>query len=546
MKWIQNIVKNFFKYFIVGILIILTALCIHLIVGLIFNRGSEITWQIFETTYAVTIYYLLLLIIIKSYAFRRSKIKYRDHIYNFSMGTHVGLILGAYIFISSLGLILSLNPSLISPYVNNRVTKPDQINEILIVIFSAGIGSSVASLLAYLKHFSVLKDFDPAYTIWYYTRPVMGMMLGIIFYVTLKGGFLRVTTDTSESLDIYALAAMGALVGMFSKDALVKLKEVFNVFFQRTEDQELTTHSMVVSSSIIQEFYKKNKNLLMEKYQPLGLGLGKKQISGLQQNVDCISFMVAEKSNNPKIQIPSYFPYIANDGKKYNIPTDIVQETDISASSKVCPGSGIAVGDSPGTLGLIVESQINGVKETCLLSCFHVLCGKDFSDSYREFDKNSATDTSVMYGGKKIATVVKGKINSDIDGALAIVEPTIPFDTESNHPYIKAPKIGIKILNKDDVNNNTILYISGSKTKARGSVRMHTSSAKIKFGHHVVKFDDLIVTDKLSVKGDSGAPLFTDKGEVVGLLVGDSDTKSFIQPILPLITQLNFMIKYLA
>jgi flagellar biosynthesis protein FliR len=74
-----------------------------------------------------------------------------------------------------------------------------QIKESSVAMFAAGVGSCISTILAYLLHASEKKDFDVAYTPWYFARPLMGMLLGLIFYFVLKGGLLVLTMGKSAS-----------------------------------------------------------------------------------------------------------------------------------------------------------------------------------------------------------------------------------------------------------------------------------------------------------------------------------------------------------
>lgn len=102
----------------------------------------------------------------------------------------------------------------------------------LVIFFAGGIGSCITTILAFLRHACEEKDFDPAYAPWYFVRPLLGMLLALIFFFGLKGGLLVITYSQSPMrLNDWALATVGALVGMFSKDAIEKLREVFRTIF---------------------------------------------------------------------------------------------------------------------------------------------------------------------------------------------------------------------------------------------------------------------------------------------------------------------------
>lgn len=109
------------------------------------------------------------------------------------------------------------------------------IRDLIVTLFAAGVGSTITAVMGYLEHASIKKDFDPAFTPWYVARPILGLLLGALFYFVLKGGLLATVSGADETgslpLNEYALAGLGGLVGLFSKNALEKLREVFNIFF---------------------------------------------------------------------------------------------------------------------------------------------------------------------------------------------------------------------------------------------------------------------------------------------------------------------------
>lgn len=156
----------------------------------------------------------------------------------------VGAWLLAFVVISLLGLYLTLHPPLwpaglsgLFPAVEAPLAR--SIQESLVMLFAAGLGSSITTILGYLRHASILQDFDAAYTPWYVARLLMGMLLGLIFYFVVKGGLLAVSAGagTTDELNLWALAAIGALVGLFSKNAIEKLRELFNILFKTQDEQ---------------------------------------------------------------------------------------------------------------------------------------------------------------------------------------------------------------------------------------------------------------------------------------------------------------------
>jgi hypothetical protein len=72
--------------------------------------------------------------------------------------------------------------------------------------------------------------------IWFYlVRLFVGPALALVFYFAVRGGFLA-TSATGTDINPYGIAALAGLVGLFSKRAGDKLKEVFDTLFQTSQD----------------------------------------------------------------------------------------------------------------------------------------------------------------------------------------------------------------------------------------------------------------------------------------------------------------------
>ena len=111
------------------------------------------------------------------------------------------------------------------------------VRQAVLMTCAAGVGSSIATILGFLEHASEKADFNPAYAPWYVGRPVMGLLLGLLFFLVLRGGMLGVLPNLKAAeLNPYGLAAVGGLVGLFTKHAVEKLQEVFDVLFQTKSD----------------------------------------------------------------------------------------------------------------------------------------------------------------------------------------------------------------------------------------------------------------------------------------------------------------------
>jgi hypothetical protein len=152
----------------------------------------------------------------------------------------VGVWLITFTGLLILGLFLSLTSIGWPDWILKWSEKAPDFTNALATMFGAGIGSSLATIMAYLEHASDKKDFDVAYVPWYIARPLMGMLLGLIFYFLLREGLLAVVANNStpESLSEAGLVGVGSLVGLFSKEAIEKLRELFNTLFSTRKNME--------------------------------------------------------------------------------------------------------------------------------------------------------------------------------------------------------------------------------------------------------------------------------------------------------------------
>ena len=156
------------------------------------------------------------------------------------------LLVAAWIVPSSLFSILALLIALVQPDWLVRAigdTNRASVLDAIIVMSAAAVGANIATILGYLRHASEEKNFDLAFVPWYFARPLLGALLGLVFFLLLRGGLLMVTVGTNSptsatDLSDLGLAGIGGLVGMFSKNAVEKLREVFGLIFSTQKDQE--------------------------------------------------------------------------------------------------------------------------------------------------------------------------------------------------------------------------------------------------------------------------------------------------------------------
>jgi hypothetical protein len=106
---------------------------------------------------------------------------------------------------------------------------------IVLVMIAGGLGSYVHVATSF-SVFVANQKLTQSWMWWYVLRPFIGMVLAVVFYLAIRGGFLSVGNDAGK-INPYGIAGMAALVGMFSKQAVEKLNELFNTLFKTADSQ---------------------------------------------------------------------------------------------------------------------------------------------------------------------------------------------------------------------------------------------------------------------------------------------------------------------
>jgi len=106
---------------------------------------------------------------------------------------------------------------------------------LIIVILAGALGSYIhatTSFVTYVGNRSMVKS----WIWWYILRPFIGSSLALIFYFVIRGGLFSAGSDATQ-ISIFGIAAISGMVGMFSKNATDKLKEVFDNLFKTEKGQ---------------------------------------------------------------------------------------------------------------------------------------------------------------------------------------------------------------------------------------------------------------------------------------------------------------------
>jgi hypothetical protein len=120
----------------------------------------------------------------------------------------------------------------------------DNIRLLLVVIIVGALGSLIHVMRSFYWYVGnrVLRS---SWLLMYILLPFVGAGLALLFYLIIRGGFAPQSVPTQGTIDSYA--ALAALVGMFSQQALAKLKQIAeSVFTTADKGKDQATSATVL------------------------------------------------------------------------------------------------------------------------------------------------------------------------------------------------------------------------------------------------------------------------------------------------------------
>ena len=99
-----------------------------------------------------------------------------------------------------------------------------------LVILSSAVGGYVHAAVSFSDYVGN-RVLSKSWVWWYLLRVFVGSSLAVLFYFAIRGGFFASDTGSSD-VNPYGIAAISGLVGLFSKQATDKLREIFDTAFR--------------------------------------------------------------------------------------------------------------------------------------------------------------------------------------------------------------------------------------------------------------------------------------------------------------------------
>jgi hypothetical protein len=108
---------------------------------------------------------------------------------------------------------------------------------IYLIVIAFGVMGSVIHSANSLASYIGNKRFTNAWTPWYLLRPVIAAALAVLAYTVFRAGFLS-TNASADNINLFGVAAIAGLAGLFSKQVIDKLEDVMKVVFASKADAE--------------------------------------------------------------------------------------------------------------------------------------------------------------------------------------------------------------------------------------------------------------------------------------------------------------------
>jgi hypothetical protein len=273
-----------------------------------------------------------------------------------------------------------------------------------------------------------------------------------------------------------------------------------------------------------------------------GMSVKKKNADESNEGEMALVFKVPNKKTDLEYgKIPEFISYVARDGKKYNILTDVVEEDIPEGSSIAFPDQPLPLGNSisrkneaTGSIGLLVQKN-DGPGIDFIVSCYHVFCATELRKGNKTF-VNSGNDVELLSPSVKddgtdiVAEVVEGCMDSQNDFSVARVINNAKIDNGKR--TLKTIPKSFDIVFSEDVGD--IVTLCGRTSEiSQGRIKSHAASQTIFYFQKTKRqfYTGLIEVTPFSEGGDSGGVVINKKKKVIGLVIGGNGQSSYVLPV---------------
>lgn len=321
----------------------------------------------------------------------------------------------------------------------------------------------------------------------------------------------------------------------FFHDLLDNLLEIKNLKRKAFEKETYQVTSIKeFDDQLAKTTYDKNAAAIASLPGVTGLSFGRLREDGSGR------FGLKVFTSNPDLVLKSDLIRDTN-GKRIPVYVDAEESAElVSVSAKV---SNAKQGAENGTICIGVR-EVNNTSAIYLLTCYHVV--RDGQD-WTQFAMTPGKSDQVNVAGGLTGTIVKATRNQEMDAALIRLVPSAPIDNT-------IPAFNVKITSSrptlffDDDATRVNVYGAATQKKRSGLITGLGARWKINFRdgsarHEMVNLIEIQQDGHSIVRGgDSGALIFTDEGEALGMVVASTKKRTLAIPIQTILTNWNLEI----
>ncbi len=120
-----------------------------------------------------------------------------------------------------------------------EIALSEQARLMTLVLISGALGGLIHAFRS-LSAFAGQRRLVTSWTFWYVARPFSAAILALLFYLLISGGFLPDPNAGGDlSVAVPAISGLAALIGLFSEQAINKLKDVMQVLLTTNQPERL-------------------------------------------------------------------------------------------------------------------------------------------------------------------------------------------------------------------------------------------------------------------------------------------------------------------
>jgi hypothetical protein len=361
-------------------------------------------------------------------------------------------------------------------------------------------------------------------------------------------GFLS-PNDTVEVEDVvYGDVVDGNYLWYKCKDGFYYCSGAFfNINFQ-LNNRRLGDFSAGQQMDILQMVFQEAASILKKDVKDyVGCGIGNKNFDNAQE----LSLLVYVKEKvdiaelNVKVLPEIYYRGIRILTDVMEVGTfhhnAVISKRNLENSIPPPIGGGIKPHGKPGvgTRSLYVFKKNEDTIEHFLLTCYHVLLDDLFPlATYEGKWRHALFPVRDEQNEDDIYPVAKGEYSGTYDYAAVAISSSDVSENKVGDIVINDHVPFIELAALKDATVMAVGYISGLN---EGKVLSVLN--KVVVGKHDQEFNNVIITDKISEPGDSGAPVVDKKSKrLIGFIIGGNNQKSVVLPFYNLFLNRGFKI----